>query len=226
MHINKIKFMSISVITLGLVTTANAVSTGWYAGGQLGATNTHNQTRTVYTTSGTPPTLSVKPSNTGMGERVFGGYNFNPYAAFEFGYTHYGASTYSVPASAGICNDPAIRTSGFDMEGKGILPAFDSGFALFGKAGFSLMRVSMSGSLSPNNSMVTGCSSSGGNNGGTTMSARPLVGIGTSYDLSQNWVTELSWTHVLSGGGVKAADFVAIGIAYHWVDKYCGQFLC
>src|SRR5690348_14145117 len=100
---NKIKMLGMSAMLLG-TTLAHATSTGWYVGAQLGESNTHNKKQTVYTVSGKPPTLIVSPSNTGMGERLFFGYNFNQYAAFETGYTHYAASTYSVPASAGIVN--------------------------------------------------------------------------------------------------------------------------
>jgi hypothetical protein len=55
---------------------------------------------------------------------------------------------------------------------------------------------------------------------------RPLIGIGVSYDLSQNWVADFSGTRVTKGSGILSADFFSLGISYHVVDEYCGQFLC
>lgn len=213
----KIRFF-LAIVLFCLATQSYAAAEGFYAGVQLGISNTHNNPQTIYYDNGTPATPTpVSPTNTGLGGRFFGGYNFNQYAAYEMGYTHYAPSTYSVPTSVAV-NNPAIRTNSFDLEGKGMFTIGAIGLGVFGKAGLALITTGQSGILQ--NSAAN--SSSNGN----TTSVRPLIGLGVSYDLSQNWVTDLSWTRVLSGGGIKSADLIAIGFSYHWVDKYCGQFLC
>lgn len=218
----KIKSFGFIALALGFTTAYAAVGEGMYMGLQVGATNTHNKERTIIG-NGTPPaTAVVKPSNTGVGARIFAGYNINQYAAIEGGFTHYATSTYNTPTSV-TCNNPSIQQNAFDLEGKGMMSVWN--FGVFGKAGMSVMRQKFSGSLvNSGSSIVSPCGGGGGSSSTTTV--RPLVGLGVSYDLTQNWVMDLSWTRVLPGSGVEAADFVGLGIAYHIVDRKCGQFLC
>lgn len=199
----KIKLFSVAILACSLASPVYAISDGMFFGFQAGSTNIHNNATQTTTT---------QPSNTGMGERLFMGYNFNPYFALEGGYTHYAPSTFNnVPNTV---NNPTIRENGVDFVGKGTYPIMKSGIGIFAKAGLSMMRVSYAGSLNASGK------------GSTTNSARPIIGLGASYDLNQHWVTDLSWTRVLSGGSVKAADFIALGIAYHITAEQCGQFLC
>jgi OOP family OmpA-OmpF porin len=217
----KLTFNVVSTLILALgaaTTTAYAVGSGMYLGGQLGSSNTHNVVRNVQTNS-IPATIAVRPKNTGLGERLFLGYQFNEYAGMEAGFTHYAASDYNVPATVS-CNNPALRENAFDLVGKGIIPFSTSGFSVFAKAGLAVVSTGMSGSLNTNTTL-NACGSSTSNN-----TVRPTVGIGAGYDLSQNWVADLSWARVLPGGQVKAADLVAVGVSYHFVDKMCGSFLC
>jgi hypothetical protein len=211
---NRIAFAS---IFFALTTAAHATGEGFYMGLNVGETNTHAKTHT-FTTNTVPPTqLTVQPSSSGIGERLFFGYNLNNYAAIETGIiTHYAPATYSVPASANIStNDPAIRQNSFDMEGKGMYPFGTTGFAVFIKAGFAYMYASSSGVLKPANG-----------SSGATKSLRPLVALGSSYDISPSWVIDLSYQRVSGGGGIQESTFTSLGISYHIVDHYCGQFLC
>lgn len=226
-----------AVIGLGMVNLASAAQQGPYLGMQAGATNTHNTTQSVnvQTTDAITGNIisndyqSVNPSNKGFGVRVFTGYNFNPYFALEGGWTHYGLSTYSPngtscnSANATFttpCNNPSIRTNGFDFEGKGILqlqiPYFS--FGLFGKVGFAALQVSYAGSLTANNVSANGS--------GTSIKVRPLAALGLSYDLTQNWQFDLTASRVFRGGTFQNADMIALGLSYHFFDAYCGQFLC
>jgi len=199
----KVKLFSVAILSCSLASPVYAISNGPYFGFQAGSTNTH------YTAS---QTTTASPSNTGIGARLFLGYNFNPYAAIEGGFTHYAASTFNNVSNT--ANKPTIRENAFDFVGKGIYPISTSGFAVFAKAGLSVMRVSYAGSLNTSG------------NGSTTTNARPIIGVGASYDINQHLVTDLSWTRVLSGGSVQSADFMSLGIAYHITDEQCGQFLC
>ncbi len=208
-----------ALFILGFTFSAYAVQSGFYMGGQLGETNTHNKNHEFKLSDGTMTT--TKPSTTGLGAGIFTGYQFNPYAAMEFGFIQYAPSTYK-PAGdvSGVCGNPQIRENALNLLAKGTLP-FDN-FGLFGKAGMAYLRSSPSGSLS-NDAMDGGCNSSGNH---TTSTIRPMLALGVSYDVTQNWVADLSFSRVFGGGNVQSADFVALGISYHFVDKMCGQFIC
>lgn len=183
-----------------------AVGDGFYLGGQVGPSRIQASSGTV---NGQAATVDKK----GVGARLYMGYQINQYAAWEFGFTQFGAATYDVPAPSG--NKPQIRQNALDLVGKGMFPFGTSGWNIFGKAGFAYARSSSSGSLVPV-----------GETNSTDKTVRIVAGAGVSYDLTQHWVADLSLTHLFGGGGVKTSDLVAIGISWHFVDEKCGQFLC
>ncbi|MDR3490634.1 MAG: outer membrane beta-barrel protein [Gammaproteobacteria bacterium] len=217
----KIKIgLSIAIVTTSLAINAFATTAGVYVGAQVGQSNTHNGAVNFPSFPGAATTVRVSPSNTGLGYRFLLGYDVTSYGGIEFGITHYAASTYKAPAGT-ACNNPAIREYGAEILGKGMVPV--SVFSLIGKAGIAVIKSSKSGSLIMNSGGTTSCSSNQNTNSTTV---RPAIGVGMSYDLTQNWVIDLSWMRVLKGGGLQNADLRSIGITYHFVDKYCGQFLC
>ncbi len=216
MHTKNTKRLGVMLISSSLITAAHAIGPGFYMGAQAGSTNLNNTPQAVQTGLSSPLTVPVTPSNTGIGERFFMGAGVNKYAAIEFGFTHYAPSTYK-PSPSGLSNTPTISENGVDLTGKAMYP-FES-VAVFGKLGVTSIRQTLSGSLkalppAPQQS-------------GSSQHVRPLIGVGISYELTPNWVTDLSWTRALKGGnGFQNADLMAVGIAYHFVDKFCGQFLC
>lgn len=216
MHTKNTKRLGALIILGSMTSLAHATGAGFYMGAQAGMTNLNNTTQTVQTGLASPETVPVKPSNTGIGERFFVGAGINQYAAIELGYTHYAPSTYK-PSPSGLSNTPSIRENGLDLVGKGMYPI--QNFAIFGKLGVTQISKSVSGSLQPISSSAPRIAASN--------SIHPLIGIGASYDLTPNWVADISWTRALKGGnGFQNADFMGLGISYHFVDKYCGQFLC
>jgi hypothetical protein len=209
---NNTKRLGIAIITSGITTLAHATAPGFYMGGQIGMTNVHNTSQNVYSVAGAPP-VAATPSNSGMGERFFMGAGINENVAIEAGYTHYAPSTYN-PNPSNLVNQPTIRENGVDVTGKVMYPMQD--FGLFGKAGVISIRRSLSGSLNPNPGTA-----------GSSTQFHPLIGVGASYEITPNWVTDITWTRALKGGGgFKNADFIALGISYHFVAAHCGEFLC
>ena len=95
-------------------------------------------------------------------------------------------------------------------------PSF--GLGGFGKAGIAVVRTSKAGTFTTSSSGVIAT--------GTTNYVRPTAGLGLTYSISQVWQLQLTATEVFGGGGFKAANLYALGISYHFVDQYCGQFLC
>jgi opacity protein-like surface antigen len=135
------------------------------------------------------------------------------YFGLEFGLTHYAASNYKAPTG----DTASIHTTAFDFEALGLYPFSTSGFSVFGKLGFSYLRAVQSRKLT-----VPGSGDASTNSG-----LHPLVGVGVSYDLTQNWVLDLSTTRVISrSSALPSPTLTALGISYHFTDKYCGQFLC
>lgn len=211
--IHKIKLTGIAVALLSLSSASFAVNSGMYFGLQVGQTNTHNKSTAVIIDD-EGDTEIISPKNTGFGGRFSFGYNFNQYGAWEFGYTHYASSSYNVPNESG--SNPSVHESSIEILAKGIYPFGQSGFSIYGKGGLGVMYAGTSASIQL----------SSGTNKQSFVSARPALGIGVGYDISQSWVVDFGITSILGGGTIQRADFIALGITYHIVDKYCGQFLC
>lgn len=209
---------SIKIVTTGIMlsivtTAAHAVAPGFYLGAQLGMTNLHNKPQTILIDTSNPsaPAVLTSPSNTGLGARIFMGYKINLYSAIEVGITHYASSSYNAKAPNFANQDVNLEENGGDLVGIGMFP-LPYGFGVFGKAGISGMAIHV-----PTSILDSGISSG---------YARPIAGFGVSYDMSQNWVIDLSFSRVFASGQFQNADFLALGISWHLVDKMCGQFLC
>lgn len=214
MHKNKFK-LGLIVIAAVFANHAYAIADGAYLGIQAGLSKAHYKTQIAQFPSGT---VLAQPKNNGFGGRVFGGYQFNPYAGVEAGLMRFSETRFDVPNSVATCSEPTIRVTSIDIMGKGIWPAFGD-FTVFGKAGVALTFLNKSKTL------ITG-TSSGCSSKKTSFVAHPIASIGAGYALSQNWEVDLSWTRLFGGGQLSATDLYAVGFSYHFVDKYCGQFLC
>ena len=85
------------------------------------------------------------------------------------------------------------------------------------EGGLAVLTASESGRLNPDLTSKHGIN---------TTKLRLTYGIGASVTLEQNWVIDVSASRITSGSGLQNADLLAVGFSYHFVDKYCGQFLC
>lgn len=206
---------------VGFTTSAYAVEEGFYLGLNLGTSNTHNIQRNVRTNNCAVP-IPIAPltnaNSKGPAERLFMGYQFNRYAAMEGGITHFANSTYDPGPSA--ISKPIVKEAALDIVGKGIYPFFETGIDAYAKAGLGILHATTATSFSASDIMST-CTARK-----TTTTVRPMFGAGVSYDISQNWVVDLSYTRITAASDTKEADLLSLGISYHWADKYCGQFLC
>lgn len=204
----------ISFLFMALL-SANVLATGSgaYAGLQVGTTNLNNDSGTVLT--GVPNPLiveQVEPNNKGIGERIFFGVQMNRYAGFEIGASNYAPSVYDTGVTDS--NEPTIRVYAIDIVGKGMYSLYN--FTLFGKIGGAGVRETASSALiSAPEQVLKGYTS-----------AHVMVAVGASFDLNANWVLDLTASRIFKGANFPNADFVGLGISYHWVDLYCGQFLC
>jgi OOP family OmpA-OmpF porin len=214
MAIKKITLVCLAMMGAAAMSCAHATGAGTYLGFVAGVSNMNNKTQDVQLGTTPETAVPVAPSNTGVAGGFILGYQINPYAAFEFGYTHYPTSTYSQPDGSLLEHDSTINTNAIDIAMKGSFP-FKS-VNVFGKLGMIEVSASGSGSLAP-----LGEGRQPNNN-----ALRPLYGVGVGYDISQNWGVSLAYTVYTGGGGVEGADLLGLEVAYHFVDLMCGQFLC
>lgn len=214
MAIKKIILLGLAMMISSIMPLAYGTSAGSYIGFLVGESNTHNKMENVQLGTTPETSVPVDPTNTGMAGGFIVGYGFNPYGAFEFGYTHFANSTYAKPPGSQLSHDSVIITNGIDIAIKGSIPL--KSLSIFGKVGLAYLSASSSGSLAPVGS--SGVSDSN--------ALRPMYGLGVGYDLTQNWVVDFSYTTSTGGGGVPEADLIALGVSYHFVDLMCGQFLC
>lgn len=192
--------------------TVTSGSAGNYFGMQIGGSRIHGLDK--YLPNRTETLVLTKPSNNGFAARFYWGYQFVDYLAIEVGYGYYSPETYNIPNG----NSPEVRIQALDFVGRGILPLWWD-FNVYGKAGAALVFYSKGGLLAPS-------ATEGHNDGISGMTMRPEVGVGVSYSFTHNWSIDISATRIMKGSAVPNSDMYAIGLTYHAVDLYCGQFLC
>lgn len=272
-----LKRIGVGIFIAGIASTSYSMAEGFYVGAQAGKTFTHNQPVTLSTcgvntavigtngnlqvAAGCPnagsqvpanvvatSTQTFHPANTGVGGRLFVGYNVTKYWGWEAGFTHFGLTTIKVPTTPPLTignpvGSPAITENAFDFVVKGMPPYTLWGFSAYGKLGISILKQGKAGtfidSFNANTSNVFYTNPANGTafagqvyhgifvNGQRAVTyVRPTAGIGITYDINQNVQAELTLARVFGGGGLQPADLVGLGVSYHFVDKYCGQFLC
>lgn len=213
------KIFSYLLATLTSLFTAHAyaVSPGLYLGFMAGpATNGGEVENAQVQNSST--TIRVHPRSNQFASRIFMGYKVNKYASVEGGFTYFSSINYVTNSTTQTCSGTNVRVRDADLLGKISIP-LGSTFDVFGKVGVAAVYTSSSSALNPNLNSTCG-------NATSAVKARPAFAAGASYDLSQNWVADMSWNRVIVGSFPKNIDFFALGISYHFVDTFCGQFLC
>jgi len=203
------------VMTSAVAMHAYAVAPGFYMGLMTGPATNTGGTQQVEVRPGV--TTPATPRSNQWGSRVYLGYKVNNYAGIEGGLNYFSKISYDTKGVA-TCSGVDARVRDFDVVGKGNLQFSD--FEIFGKAGVAITYLTTSGALNPG-SNPNGCGQTQ-----HTTKFRPTVSVGASYDLSQNWVADVSWNRTMVGSPVNNIDFYALGISYHFVNVYCGQFLC
>ncbi|MDP2877168.1 MAG: outer membrane beta-barrel protein, partial [Holophaga sp.] len=128
----------LGMVALALIASPFAVAqdSGWYLGGNVGQSNSKIDEERI--TSGLLglgfTTTSFKTYTHDTGFKVFGGYQFNKYFAFEAGYFDLGKSSFtSVTVPAGSLNGE-IKLNGFNFDMVLNLP-FTEKFSVFGRLG-------------------------------------------------------------------------------------------
>ena len=191
---------------------ALAVSPGFYAGFMAGPARAGKSNN---------KDITVKNSNSQIGARLFTGYKFSRFIGLEGGISYYSSLTNAENEEENSAEKTTKNSRGsFDIVGQGLIPISDS-FDIYAKAGIAATTAAKTNTINP--SVDGTCNQS---IGGITFC--PTMSVGADYNITPSWVVDVSWNQIRfsSKSNIKSQNFYALGISYHFVDIYCGQFLC
>lgn len=218
-----------------LIFTANAYAAdnGFYLGGQLGWGDIHDgglsgvdMRNILVDVLGPDDITAFSPldtsddSDSGLAGRLFFGYQFDCHWATEFGWTKFKNMNTSAEATAiDLAGVPitasasgTIKTDAIDWVVKGTQP-LQYGLSVWGKLGIAYLyeRAEVSGSITDGVNTFTGSD--------TKHEGRvyPTFGIGVAYDITRQWVTDISWMRIqeVSNNDVSSTDLFSLGLSYH-----------
>lgn len=230
MQKRNLKAFALTLLASSFSLATYATTAGFYLGIMAGPAQNDatNVNASVALAPGQPFfTTVVKPRGQMFGTRPYLGYQMNDYSAFELGFTYFTNISYNqLDQSVALCSSPSIGVRTIEVLGKGILPFYY--FDVFFKAGLSGTYMNESASLNPFNPAThpTQYNNNPCGKSKNTVNYDPVLAIGASYSITPNWVADLTLTSYLVGGKVNRVNWVALGISYHFVDIFCGQFLC
>lgn len=206
------------LIALAVSHPVYAVRPGFYMGFMAGPATNNASDQQAQTQGGLgyPPTITATPKSQQFGSRIFMGYKASEYAGFEMGGTFFSTIRYDT-GNVQTCSAANARVRDIDVLGKFSYPVYS--FEPYAKAGVAVAYQTTAGAFNPDFSGDCGKSSN-------ITKYVPTYSLGVGYDLTQNWVIDLSANRTNVSGKVGSMTMYALGISYHFVDVYCGQFLC
>ena len=231
-----IKQLLVLIITSVTAFNAYAVASGMYVGIMTGPASNTGKPLSIPAADQPPAAhaipgnfVTVSPRSNQWGVAAIVGYQINKYAAGEVGLDFFNQINYK-PVQSNACSQfgctalggATVRVRAIDIVAKGSLPFYM--FDVYAKAGGAVVYYTTSPAMNAIRG-TNGVWTSGPSTNQTKF--RPMLALGASYDIDQNWVADVSWNQLMVGGNVVGnVNFYTIGISYHFVDKYCGQFLC
>lgn len=207
---------SLAILSFFFIANAHAMSPGFYLGLMTGPAINSGRSQSAQVLNSVT-TTSVTPKRTQFGVRAFLGYKYNYYLSLESGITFFSRIKYDTHGVQTF-SDPYVQVEDLDLVAKGEIPFY--AFAAYGKIGVAAVHELVSGVLNPSGSPTFTSNNRG------SIKVRPTASLGLSYDATQNWQLDASLNRVVTGGPPSNIDFFALGFSYHFVDTYCGQFLC
>lgn len=202
------KIITVSVLGISAfgIVAANAATNGIYVVGQAGYANTHMKDKITFK----PSVSRFQIANNGLAGRLGIGYQFNPNLAVELGYLQLSKHKGTIPASKNIAPGTEIlQQDAVDVAAKGILPINDK-FSAYGKLGVAYLTSTITSRFE---------GKKGNQNGAFGIDKHtfaPEVGLGLTYNITNNMFVDTSWTHIQPLGKNKPGnvDFAAVGIGY------------
>jgi opacity protein-like surface antigen len=210
-----IKSVALTAVLLA-ATQAYAVAPGFYIGAMAGPA-TNNGSDVKVQVQGSPTTAIATPKSSQFASRFLLGYQATNYVGIEGGLTFISQIKYDT-GNATACGGTDASVRDIDVLAKGIVP-FNDLFDVYAKAGPALVYQNTSNAMNPKLSQSCGKSQ-------FVTKVRPTISLGASYTMSQNVVLDASYNLIMAGNPVNNISYFGLGITYHIVDVYCGQFLC
>lgn len=138
--------------------------------------------------------------------KIFGGYQFNKYLAFELGYIDAGEISASGPTPPFGTSSLVVETTLMEMVVVGFWPFADR-FSVYGKLGVYRADTDVTAS----NTVLGSLSESDSNTG-------PTFGVGVRFDILRNLAVRLEWQRYdnIEAGDFGEADADAIGVGLQW----------
>lgn len=206
----------IAAIASSFFMNAYAVAPGFYMGFMFGPAT--NNGKPTYINATSPPVFGnvvlAEPRAQQYGARLFMGNQINSIISFEGGLTLF--SNIQFKGKSNLPRNPTgeARVRVFDLVAKAAVP-FRNIADVYVKAGGAVVYFTTSGSLNQSGK------------GTYRNKFSPTGSVGATYDFNQSWVADVSYTILpIGNSSVKTVNFFAVGFSYHFVDVYCGQFLC
>lgn len=205
----KMTKISAIVASLLVVGAANAATTGGYVGAGLG--DSILRTPNIGKEAG----VSTSQSRGGLGGRIFAGYNFNENFGLEAALATYANSTAKASAM-GFSAKQTDSLNALSLVGKGYLPLANTGLNAYVLGGLAAVR--NQNRISGNAAELVGVKGTT-----TTNSLRPTYGVGMSYNLPNNMVTNLELSRIQGKGNmntdkhaIPSADMVSLNLGYNF----------
>lgn len=189
----------------------NAISPGFYIGLMGGPMYVQGKTVSANLTNG--GTTPATPTKNQAGGRLYVGYRFNTWATFEVGGTYF--STVNFHTQEPPCGRTKVTFGTGDIVLKLGVPVYIFQLQAIGGAAINYMI-----NTSALNQDRTCDKSFNQYTFGAT------YGVGAMLAIGQNVSIDFSATHITVGALIGSANFYALGFSYHFVDVFCGQFLC
>lgn len=167
---------------------------GFYLGGELGVAGWQPATGSSFSSSITPFTVFLRP---------FVGYRFNDYVGLESGFYDLANDDNSANYSGNLGAD-SYRLYVIDLAGK-FIHSFSNGISVFGKVGLAYTHQSVF------NQTFTYSDPSVDSSVNRIL---PEVGVGLSYNFTQNFATELSYTHLQGVDPIGRIEIIGLGLFY------------
>lgn len=215
------KHLAFAIAICSVASNVYAVNDGFYLGFMAGPARAKGLPQSAFIEGSSTATTVVIPKKQHFGGRFFLGYKFLQFLGIEGGLTYFSNVRYASPSRISTGGSPTAQISTLDIMGKADLNVYNIG--LFGKAGIAFLYQRTTDLVDTKDNTNTTAFRI---RQPSFSQIRPAYAIGASYDITQNWVVDVSWNRYLPRGVVKSIDFYALGISYHFVNVYCGQFLC
>jgi outer membrane immunogenic protein len=199
------------VFTAGLlaVTSASAGVDGPYINADLGYGFLHQTSVSGITTSSS--------SSTGIAGRVDGGFQFGPWFALETGYTKYTNAVIKGYNDPYLINAKTVFDSySIDIVARASLP-LGGGFNVYFKVGPAFLKEIFTVNATYTAAAGPGLAGTQAIFPNTESKVLPEAGIGATYDMSNNFLIDVTWMHIqhIGDNNLRNADFAGVGLTYN-----------